>query len=137
METPDTCCTFFPSRKDEGKSDEIKALRERFVEKTRGETKMFYGFSFADDEMHCREGYQDADGVLAHIENVGELFKEAFKIANLTRLAGPKNEIEKLRALAESKPQFLHAEIRLSAKLRRQESIALKAPEAGEQSHPA
>jgi hypothetical protein len=60
---------------------------DKFVEKTREEAKvMFYGFTFDADHMHCREGYQDADGLLAHLENVGELFKEALKIADLTRL---------------------------------------------------
>ena len=70
---------------------------------------MFYGFSFDGDYTHCRESYQDADGVLAHLENVGELFKEALKIADLIRLEvhGPEKEIEKLRGpLAELKPQF-------------------------------
>lgn len=59
--------------------------------------------------MHCREGYQDAGGVLAHLENVGALFKEALKIADLTRLEvhGPERELKKLRGpLAELKPQF-------------------------------
>ena len=48
--------------------------------------------------------------MLAYLENVGALFKEALKIADLTRLEvhGPEREIEKLRGpLAELKPQFL------------------------------
>jgi hypothetical protein len=58
--------------------------------------------------MH-REGYQDAEGVLAHLENVGDHFKQALKIADLTRLEGHdlEEEIEKLRSpLAELKPKF-------------------------------
>ena len=92
METPDTCCTLVPYFKiHAGKLNDAKALCEKFVEKTRGEAKvMFYGFSFDGDHMHCREGYQDADGVLAHLENVGELFKEVLKIVDLTRLEVPR-----------------------------------------------
>jgi hypothetical protein len=111
MESQDTCCTFVPYFKiQEGKLNEARALCDKFVEKTREEAKvMFYGFTFDADLLHCREGYQEADGVLAHRENVGELFKEALKIADLTRLEvhGPAREVEKLRGpLAELKPQF-------------------------------
>ena len=111
METPDTCCTLVPYFKiHAGKLNDAKAFCEKFVEKTRGEAKvMFYGFSFDGDQMHCREGYRDADGVLAHLENVGELLKEVLKIVDLTRLEvhGPEQEIEKLRGpLAELNPQF-------------------------------
>jgi hypothetical protein len=59
--------------------------------------------------VHCREGYQDADGVLTHLQNVGALLVEALKISELTRLEihGPKEELAKLREpLAHLKPQF-------------------------------
>jgi hypothetical protein len=40
----------------------------RFVEKTTSEKKnLFYEFSVNGDEMFCREGYTDAEGVLAHL----------------------------------------------------------------------
>jgi hypothetical protein len=73
----------FPTSKfTKGKLNEARALCDKFVEKTREAAKvMSYGFTFDADHMHCREGYQDADGVLARLENVGELFKEALKIA--------------------------------------------------------
>jgi hypothetical protein len=54
-------------------------------------------------------GYQDADGALAHLENVGALLGELLKAADLTRLEvhGPANELAKLRGpLADFKPQF-------------------------------
>jgi hypothetical protein len=43
--------------------------------------------------MHCR--------LLAHLENVGELFKEALKIADLSRLRGtaPKEKLNGCAAL--------------------------------------
>ena len=111
METPDSCCTLVPYFKiHPGKLEEMKALCEKFVELTRNEAKvLFYGFTFDGDQMHCREGYQDGEGLLAHLENVGPTFNEALKIADLTRLEvhGPESELAKLRGpLADLKPQF-------------------------------
>ena len=58
-----------------GRLDEFKALCDQFVAKTKMETKCLnYGFSFCEDIVHCREGYEDAEGLLAHLENVGPLF---------------------------------------------------------------
>lgn len=36
--------------------------------------------------MHCREAYEDAEGLLAHLANVGALLEEVFKIAQVTGL---------------------------------------------------
>ena len=110
MATQDKCCTIVPYFKvHEGKLAAFKALCEQFVEKSSKESGcLYYGFSFDGDQAHCREGYQDADGVLAHLENVGALLDEVFKIADLTRLEihGPDPEIAKLRGpLASFKPQ--------------------------------
>ncbi len=60
---------------------------------------MFYGFSFCDNEAHCREGYVDAEGVLNHLENVDAPLQEALSIANIIRLEvhGPEAELAKLR----------------------------------------
>ncbi len=47
--------------------------------------------------------------LLAHLENVGALLSEAFKIADLTRLEvhGPASELDKLRGpLAHLKPAW-------------------------------
>lgn len=88
MATDDPCCTLVPYFKvHDGQLDAFKSLCERFVAKTEEEADvMFYGFSFDGDVAHCREGYASAAGVLAHLENVGALLDEAFKIADLTRL---------------------------------------------------
>lgn len=91
-----------------GKLEEFKAGLPAFVEKTKNESKnLFYDFTFNGDEMLCREGYVDAEGLLAHLGNVDALLKEAFKIADITRLEvhGPAAELEKLKGpLAELKP---------------------------------
>jgi quinol monooxygenase YgiN len=111
MATQDKCCTIVPYFKvSNGKLDAFKELSEQCVEKTESESKcLYYGFSFNGDQAHCREGYEDAEGVLAHLENVGSLLEEALKIADLIRLEihGPKEELAKLREpLANLKPQF-------------------------------
>jgi len=68
-----------------------------------------HGFSFDGDQAHCREGYEDAEGLLAHLDNVGALLGEALKISDLTRLEvhGPEEELVKLRGpLSELNPQY-------------------------------
>jgi quinol monooxygenase YgiN len=115
MATQDTCCTIVPYFKVQaGKLDAFKALCERFVEKTSKEPKcLYYGFSFAGDEIHCREGYEDAEGALAHLENVGTLLEEALTISELTNLEvhGPERELAKLRGpLADLNPKFFTLE---------------------------
>ena len=115
MATQDRCCTVVPYfTVHAGKLDQFKSLCERFVDKSRGETKcLYYGFSFDGDRAHCREGYADAEGLLAHLENVGAMLAEALAIADLTRLEvhGPAGELEKLRQpLAEFKPQYFTLE---------------------------
>jgi hypothetical protein len=74
--------------------------------------------------MHCR--------LLAHLENVGELFKEALKIADLSRLRGtaPKEKLNGCAALLRISRRSSYVAIRLSTELTRQKSgHALKAPE--------
>lgn len=115
MSVQDKCCTLAPYFKvSKGNLEPFKELCRQFVAKTNSETKcLYYGFSFNGDEVHCREGYQDADGLLAHLENIGGLLEEALKIAELTRLEvhGPEEELAKLREpLATLKPQFFTLE---------------------------
>jgi quinol monooxygenase YgiN len=115
MATRDKCCTIVPYFKvQSGKLEAFKRLCEQFVEKTNEESKcLYYGFSFDADQAHCREGYEDAEGVLAHLENVGSLLEEALTIADLTRLEihGPEIELAKLREpLAALNPEFFTLE---------------------------
>lgn len=113
--THDRCCTIVPYFKiPEGNLELFKKLCEQFVAKTRNEPRcLYYGFSFNGDQVHCREGYEDADGLLAHLENVGSLLEEALKIAEITRLEvhGPEAELSKLRGpLAHLQPAFFSLE---------------------------
>lgn len=115
MATQDRCCTIVPYFKVKaGKLEAFRALCERFVARTHGEPKcLYYGFSFDGDQVHCREGYEDAEGLLAHLQNVGALLGEALEIADITRLEahGPAGELAKLRQpLANLKPQFFTLE---------------------------
>ncbi len=115
MATQDKCCTLVPYFEvSDGKLGAFKELCEKFVKKTNEEPKcLYYGFSFDGDLAHCREGYADAAGVLAHLENVGILLEASLKISKLTRLEihGPEEELAKLRGpLAGLKPQFFTLE---------------------------
>jgi quinol monooxygenase YgiN len=78
----------------------FKALCERFVDLASKEPKcLYYGFSFDGDEAHCREAYEDAEGVLAHMQNVAHLVAEVSKLAEITRFEahGVEEELAKLR----------------------------------------
>lgn len=115
MATQDTCCSIAPYFKvHSGQLDAFRALCERFVDKTNEEPGcLYYGFSFSGDQVHCREAYRDAEGLLAHLDNVGAILQEALKIADLTRLEihGPDEELAKLRdPLADLNPDFFTLE---------------------------
>ncbi len=115
MATEDHCCTIVPYfNVPTGQAEAFRALCQQCVEKTREEAKcLFYSFSFAGETAHCREGYADAEGALAHLENIGPLLDQLLKIAAMTRLEihGPAEELDKLRGpLARLNPQFFTLE---------------------------
>jgi quinol monooxygenase YgiN len=115
MATDDRCCTIIPYYTvHPGKMDAVKAMCEEFVEMTENEPAcLYFGFSFDGDQVHCREGYTDADGALAHVVNVMPKLQEFLKIADLVRfeIHGPAQELDKLRVpLAEFKPRFFTLE---------------------------
>jgi len=93
-----------------GKIEAFKAGFPAFVEKTASEEKnLFYGFTVNGDEVFCREGYTDAEGLLAHLDNIGALLAEALEIADLIRIEvhGPAAELDKLKTpLAHLKPKW-------------------------------
>jgi quinol monooxygenase YgiN len=97
-----------------GQLKTVKAGFPRFIEKTATEEKnLFYEFTVNGDEIFCREGYTDAEGVLAHLDNVGALLAEMLTMADLTRveLHGPATELEKLKKpLAHLNPAFFALE---------------------------
>jgi len=83
-----------------GKIDAVKASLSRFVEKTSTEKEViFYEFSLNGDELFCREAYESANGLLAHLDNVSDLLAELMKTADVTRLEvhGPAEELAKLK----------------------------------------
>ena len=83
------------------KLDVLKAILPEFIGKTRDETgNLFYEFTINRDEVFCREGYLNAEALLAHLENVGEMLAAALTMADLMRIEvhGPAAELDKLRA---------------------------------------
>ena len=107
----DNICSIVPYFEiQEGKLEDFKKVCEKFIEKTKTEEKcVYYGFCFEGNTMHCREAYEGAEGVLAHLENVGALIEEALTMSDLVRLEIHANaeETEKLRApLTELNPRF-------------------------------
>ena len=70
-----------------GKLAEFKQLCVQMVEKTREEPGALYcGFCFDGDQAYSREAYQNADAWIAHLGNIGEIFGEMLKIAELSKL---------------------------------------------------
>jgi len=115
MTTQDKCCTIVPYFKiPPDQQATFRNYCERFVAMTQKESKcLYYGFSFHEDEAFCREGYADAEGLLAHLDNVGALLEEALKFVALSRLEihGPESELAKLRQpLAKLNPVFFTLE---------------------------
>ncbi len=115
MATKDTCCTIAPYFKvHSDKLDDFKKVVEQCVEKANEETNcLYYGFTFNGDQVHCREGYADAEAVLAHLENIGPLLQEVLKMADITKLEvhGPEAELAKLREpMAGLNPRFFTLE---------------------------
>lgn len=111
----DTLCTLVPYFKVKpGQLAAFKSGVPAFVDRTRSEKGCaHYAFSFDGDTAHCREGYDDAAALLAHLDNVGALLKEALKIADIVRLEvhGPAAELDKLRGpLAALNPQWFALE---------------------------
>ena len=101
MATNDKCCTVVPYYEiREGNHAAFKEVCERLVRKTESEAGcLYYGFSFNGDQAFCREGHADGQAILDHLENVGLLFEEALRFAELSRFEvhGPEEELAKLR----------------------------------------
>ena len=115
MATQDSCCTIVPYFEVPPEKMELcKSYCERFVAMTSSEPKcLYYGFSFSGDQVFCREGYADAEGVLAHLGNVGPTLEEMLGFVKLTRLEihGPAEELAKLKEpLAKLNPTYFTLE---------------------------
>jgi len=78
----------------------LKAILPEFAAKTRNETgNLFYEFTINGDEVFCREGYVNAEALLAHLENVGAMLAQGQAMADLIRIEvhGPAAELAKLK----------------------------------------
>ena len=115
MATDDRSCSIHPYFSiHAGKQEEARGIIQEMVETTSAEDGcLYYGFSFDGDEAHCREAYADADAMLVHLGNAGELIGRLLEVADLTRLEvhGPADEIDKLRGpLADLNPHYFALE---------------------------
>merc|ERR1712232_174148 len=67
---------------------------------------VYYGWTMDGDKLFCREAYLDADGVLAHLENVGPCIEKILSqgVCKLDSIEfhGPQADLEKLREKAEA-----------------------------------
>ena len=107
----------------EGKLDDFKGLLPRFISATATEDQChWYDFTICGDIVHCREAYEGAEGLLAHIANVEGLIGEALDMSELLRVEvhGPEAELVKLKEpLAELNPDYFsfHSGVKPTAKL--------------------
>ena len=97
----DNCVSIVPYFKVKpGQLEVFHELTQRFIERTQTESKvLYYGFSYDGDDIHCREAYVGAEGLLEHLQNVGELITESALSADIVRLEvhGNADELAKLR----------------------------------------
>jgi hypothetical protein len=101
MATTDTSVSPGPYFKvHDGKMAEFKALCVQMVDKTAEEPGALYcGFCFDGDQAFSREAYANADAWVAHLGNIGDIFGEMLKVADLSRLEvhGPEAELVTVR----------------------------------------
>ena len=83
-----------------GKLAEAKAMLPQFVALVQSEKlTLQYDFTVNGDEIHCRESYVGAEGLLVHAGDVGALLAEFLKLVDIIRVEihGPAAELEKLK----------------------------------------
>ncbi len=86
----------------EDKVNEFKELIKLFIERTQTEEKCYYydySINTEDNVVFCREAYEGAAGVLAHLDNVGDHIETALTLSEMTILEihGPAEELAKLK----------------------------------------
>lgn len=88
MSTQDRCVSPAPYfTVHPGKLAEFKGLCDQMVQKTSEEPGALYcGFAFDGDQAFAREGYANADAWISHLGNIGAIFGEMLKVADLARL---------------------------------------------------
>jgi hypothetical protein len=97
----------------EGKTvDDIKVHMDKMVSLVKANETLCneYAFTISGDTFCCRESYTNADGVLAHLGNVGDVLGEMLKDdADLLEISfhGPAAELAKLKEpVAHLNPTF-------------------------------
>jgi quinol monooxygenase YgiN len=97
-----------------GNWPEAKAALPEFAAKTSTEKgNLYYDFTISGDVIFCREAYVGAEGLLAHVQNVGAILAEFLKLVDIVRIEvhGSAEELAKLKApLADLKPQWFEFE---------------------------
>jgi quinol monooxygenase YgiN len=111
MATQDTCCSIAPYFEiHPGKAAAFRAICEKYVAwSSREPGCLYYGFSFDGEFAHCREGFVDADALIAHIDNLRPILHEMGEVSQLVRIEvhGPEHELSKLREpLSGMSPQY-------------------------------
>jgi quinol monooxygenase YgiN len=88
MTPPSNCVSIHPDFKAHpGKLAAMTAGLPAFIARTKtAKGNLYYNFTLNGDLLFCREAYVDAEGILAHLANVGPLLQELLKIPGLTRL---------------------------------------------------
>ena len=101
MELQDSVVSIHPYYRVKPENIEIfSRLADDLIETTRGEMGcIYYGFSFALDEVYCRQAYKNAETLLAHLDNVSDLSQRILQVSEIIRLEihGPAEEIAKIR----------------------------------------
>jgi len=88
-----------------GKLAEARAMLPKFIATTSPEKLvLYYDMTVNGDEIHCREAYLGAEGLLAHLDNIGAVLGEFLQVADLTRLEvhGTAEELAKLKGPLET-----------------------------------
>ena len=98
-----------------GKEEIVRATCELLVPLCQAEPACeYFGFSFNGEKMFCREAYQGAEGVLAHLDNAGAAMGPIFENAELISLEvhGTAEDLAKLQEpLAGLNPTYFTIEI--------------------------
>jgi quinol monooxygenase YgiN len=112
---PDSEISIHPYFKvPKGAFEGLQPLLEDFVRRTQNEAGcLYYGFTLnvgdEYDSLYCREAYVNAEGVFAHLANVGALLPQLTAIAPLIKIEfhGPADQLDLIReAVAHLQPVF-------------------------------
>ena len=111
MTTTDTCVSVAPYFQiHDGQAATFRAICQKYVDwSSREPGCLYYGFSFAGNVAHCREGFVDANALLAHIENLRPILHEMGEVSTMLRIEihGVAQELAKLKQpLAGLNPQW-------------------------------